>query len=92
MIHKKRLATVLVALGLSLTSLPAATWAAPISFASGAGVNRLATSAPVWSQINSGDFGVTLLDLFTSVTDIFSNYQDVAASEAYLGSACDPPC
>jgi hypothetical protein len=39
-----------------------------------------------------GDLGVMVLDMFASVADGLTSYQDAAASEAYLGSACDPPC
>ncbi len=92
MINSKRLATVLLALGLGLTSLPATGWAAPISFESGANVRRSATVAPLWSQGTSGDFGLMLLDLFSSAADSLSYYQDAEAVEAYLGTACDPPC
>ena len=80
------------AFGLGLTSLPAAGWAAPISLASGARVKRFATTAPSWPQSTSGDVGVMLVDLFASVADRLSFYQDAAATDAYLGTACDPPC
>jgi hypothetical protein len=38
------------------------------------------------------DLGVLLVDLFSVVADSLTTYQDAAAAEAYLGSACDPPC
>jgi hypothetical protein len=92
MINSKRLATVLLTLGLGLSSLPATGWAAPISLDSGAYVSDTATFALVWSPAPSGDFSLMLLDSFASVADSLTYYQDAAASEAYLGTACDPPC
>jgi hypothetical protein len=82
----KRFAAVLLALGLGLASLPTASWAAPISFDSSANVRRST------SQSNSGDLGSLLLDYFAYVADTLTYYQDAAANEAYLGSACDPTC
>jgi hypothetical protein len=82
----KRFATVLLALGLGLTSLPTASWAAPISFDGGANVRRAT------SPSNSVDLGSLLLDYFAYVADTLTYYQDATANEAYLSTACDPTC
>ncbi|HLZ30046.1 MAG TPA: hypothetical protein VKV73_22215 [Chloroflexota bacterium] len=82
----------LLAFALGLTSAPTASWAAPISMANGALVNRSATVAPVTAPSSSGDLGVLLLDWFASVADTLAFYQDAVATEDYLGTACDTPC
>ena len=90
--RSKRLVPLLVALGLGLGSLPATSWAPPIPLESSATVTNSATVAPLWYQDTSGDFTVALLNMWASVADQLSNYQDAIASEAYLGTACSPPC
>jgi hypothetical protein len=92
MMKALRLAGVLLTLGLGLTTTPVTGWAAPLSSGSRLNVSRAATVAPLWSQSPSGDLTVMLLDLFASVADSLTAYQDAAAAEAYLGSACDLPC
>ena len=92
MMNTKRLASVLLTLGLGLTSMPATSWAAPMASESRISVSRQVTVAPWWSQGSSGDFGVLLLDVFASTADTLTAYQDALATEAYLGTACDSPC
>jgi hypothetical protein len=88
----RRLAALLLALGLELTSLPATGWAAPISMERTATLSSLPIGAPLSNQTSSTDFGVSVLDIFAVVADRQSAYQDAVATEAFLATACTQPC
>ena len=50
-------------------------------------LDRLAASAPQWTERNPADLGVTLVEMFAHVGDLLSYRQDAVATEAYLGTA-----
>jgi hypothetical protein len=50
-------------------------------------LDRLALLMPSWTERNSADIGVTLVELLAYVGDYLSYQQDAAATEAYLGTA-----
>lgn len=53
--------------------------------------NDLLASAPLhmpeWTATSAGDFGVTLIELFSYIGDVLSYYGDRIANEAYLPTA-----
>ncbi|HEY1425693.1 MAG TPA: hypothetical protein VGF50_03395 [Caulobacteraceae bacterium] len=50
-------------------------------------LDRLAQTAPDWTETHTPDIGVMLVDLLAYVGDQLSYYQDAVATEAYLGTA-----
>lgn len=50
-------------------------------------LDRAATLVPEWSNRNSSDFGMVLVDLWAYLGDILHYYVDRAAAETYLGTA-----
>jgi hypothetical protein len=50
-------------------------------------LDRMAATAPGWTERNPADLGVTLVELLADAADRLSYYQDAVATEAYLGTA-----
>lgn len=50
-------------------------------------LDRLAATAPEWTERNAADVGVTVVELLAYAADLASWAQDAAATEAYLGTA-----
>lgn len=50
-------------------------------------LDRLAATAPEWTERNAADLGMTLVEILAHRADILSYYQDAIATEAYLGTA-----
>jgi hypothetical protein len=50
-------------------------------------LDRMASTAPDWTERNPADLGVTLVELLADAADRLSYYQDAVATEAYLGTA-----
>lgn len=50
-------------------------------------IDRASTLLPEWSNRNSSDFGMVLVDLWAYIGDILHYYVDRAAAETYLGTA-----
>jgi hypothetical protein len=50
-------------------------------------LDRLAVTAPAWTERNPADTGVALVELLAYAADRLSYYQDAVATEAYLGTA-----
>lgn len=50
-------------------------------------LDRMAATAPDWTERNPADLGVTLVELLADAADRLSYYQDAVATEAYLGTA-----
>jgi hypothetical protein len=90
---RTRFAALLLAFGLALTSLPAATLAAPSPYDSPASLSSSASAAPLQYQSSaSNDPLRALLDAYATEADILSAYMDQIDNEAYIGTACDQPC
>lgn len=49
--------------------------------------DRLALTAPAWTERRIPDIGTTLVELFAYVGDYLAYYQDAVATEAYLNTA-----
>jgi hypothetical protein len=97
------IASLALALGLALTSLPATGLAAPLELLSAHA--RATTSA----QSQQSDVGVALINVWAHAGDTLSAYQDATANEAFLRTSalhgsrtisriqshslpCHPPC
>ncbi|MCH9019870.1 MAG: IS1595 family transposase [Proteobacteria bacterium] len=50
-------------------------------------LDRISLLSPKWTQRNTADLGVTLVELLAFVGDYLSYQQDAIATEAYLGTA-----
>lgn len=50
-------------------------------------LDRASSLLPEWSNRNSSDFGMVLVDLWAYIGDILHYYVDRAAAETYLGTA-----
>jgi hypothetical protein len=50
-------------------------------------LDRLAVTAPTWTERNPADTGIALVELLAYAADRLSYYQDAVATEAYLGTA-----
>jgi len=50
-------------------------------------LDRMAATAPDWTERNPADLGVMLVELLAYAGDQLSYYQDSVATEAYLGTA-----
>ncbi|HEX6740520.1 MAG TPA: putative baseplate assembly protein [Sphingomicrobium sp.] len=50
-------------------------------------LDRMALTAPGWSERHAPDLGMTLVELLAYAADDLSYYQDAVATEAYLGTA-----
>jgi hypothetical protein len=50
-------------------------------------LDRMAATAPDWTERNPADLGVTLVEMLADAADRLSYYQDAVATEAYLGTA-----
>jgi hypothetical protein len=87
-----RMASLLAAVGLGLTTLPATGWAAPMALERPVTLYGVPTLAPLLYQNASGDFTLTLLEAIGSMLDQLSAYQEAIASEASLPTACELPC
>jgi hypothetical protein len=50
-------------------------------------LDRMALTAPGWTERHAPDLGITLVELLAYAADDLSYYQDAVATEAYLGTA-----
>lgn len=50
-------------------------------------LDRMALTAPDWTERHAPDLGITLVELLAYAADDLSYYQDAVATEAYLGTA-----
>lgn len=50
-------------------------------------LDRMALTAPGWTERHAPDLGMTLVELLAYAADDLSYYQDAVATEAYLGTA-----
>ena len=50
-------------------------------------LDRMALTAPAWTEQHAPDLGITLVELLAYAADDLSYYQDAVATEAYLGTA-----
>jgi hypothetical protein len=84
MINSRRIASVALALGLGLASLPASGLAAPITDPR---LRVVSHTTPAWAQSNSADPGVALIEAWAYVGDTLTKRQEKVANESYLATS-----